>query len=87
MRIGTKISVGMAVIAAVGTIGFAPAVADKSSPVASVEVKMTAVVIAAAETPQDQVWDMIYGVERPPIEQAAPAMVGEEAEIVDFAFG
>lgn len=87
MRIGTRISVGMAVLAAVGTIGFAPAIADKPAPVASVEVKMNAVVMAAPETPQDQVWDMIYSADQPPIDQAPAQEVVAEEAIVDYAFG
>jgi hypothetical protein len=88
MRIGTKVSVGMAVLAAAGTIGFAPASNDSSSQLASVEVRMTAVVMVSAETPQDQVWDMTYGAERPSMEQApAQELVAEEAAIVDYTFG
>ena len=88
MKVGTKVSMGMAVLAAVGTIGFAPAVADKAAPVASVQVTMTAVVLAAPETPQDQVWDMTYGAEQPPLDQdTQPETLAEGDAIVDYTFG
>lgn len=84
MKTNMKISFGVAALVAAGMIGFVPASAQKGERLASVQVKMTALVENAMETPQDQVWDMTYGAERP-LFVDDPAAV-EEA-IVDYTFG
>ena len=87
MKTNTKISFGMAALVAAGMIGFVPASADRGAPMASVEVTMTAVVMASPETPQDQVWDMTYGAERPAIDQEPAQQAAADETIVDYALG
>jgi hypothetical protein len=85
MKTKAKVCFGVAALVAVGMVGFAPASADKGSRVASVEVKMAAVVLASPETPQDSVWDMTYGVERAGTVEESVASLDET--IVDYTFG
>lgn len=87
MKTNTKVSFGMAALVAAGMIGLLPASADKGAPTASVEVTMTAVVMASPETPQDQVWDMTYGAEQPAIEQEIAQQAAIDESIVDYALG
>ena len=85
MKTKMKISFGMAALVAAGTIGFAPASVDKGQEATRVAPMLTPVVAAAPETPQDQVWDMTYGPERPSaVEELVAA---DESPIVDYTFG
>ena len=82
MNIMKTASVGAAVVAILGAVAFVPASADNRD-----EAAVAIGVVAIAETPQDQVWDMTYGADRPvaPEEQVAEALSGED--IVDYTFG
>jgi hypothetical protein len=60
----TKITVSMVAAAVVAiSMAFMPASADERDEQAAVATQAT--VLAAAETPQEAVWDMTYGAERP----------------------
>ena len=86
MNTMVKISFGMAALVAAGTIGFAPASVDKRNEVTSVALAMAApVVLASPETPQDSVWDMTYGSERPSVAEESVAV--DASSIVDYALG
>jgi uncharacterized protein YcfJ len=85
MNINKTVSLGAAVVAILGAVGFVPASADSRDEAARV-VGVVAMA-ATTETPQDQVWDMTYGPDRPvaPEAEVAQAQAGEE--IVDYTFG
>ncbi len=85
MNTKAKISFGMAALVAMGTIGFAPASADKGSQANLAPAMLSPVVLASPETPQDLVWDMTYGSERPAAVEEMVAM--DESAIVDYTFG
>jgi hypothetical protein len=87
MNTKMKISFGMAALVAMGTIGFVPASADKGIQAANVTVTMTALVLTSPETPQDQVWDMTYGPDRPGIAEELVAAAADDSAIVDYTFG
>ncbi len=60
----TKITVSMAAAAVVAiSMAFMPASADQREE--SAAVAATGAVAASAETPQEAVWDMTYGAEKP----------------------
>jgi hypothetical protein len=84
MKAKIKISFGVAALVAAGMIGFVPASAQKGDVVASVAVKMTAIIENSVETPQDEVWDMTYGSQRPVFIEDSVAL---EDSIVDYTFG
>jgi len=86
MNAKNRISVAVAVLAAVGTIAFVPASADSRDEANS---RATGVIVAqvATETPQDQVWDMTYGAERPAVDEETTVATAEEASIEDYTFG
>ncbi len=85
MKMKNKISMGAAVVAMLGAVAFVPASADDRDDVA-VQAAPAFAMVAMFETPQDQVWDMTYGPDRPVAveEAAAPA---QDEEIVDYTFG
>jgi hypothetical protein len=86
MNIKKTVAMGAAVVAIMGTVAFAPASADSRED--ALEPAANVVAMAAiAETPQDQVWDMTYGADRPVAheEQVAEALSGDD--IVDYTFG
>ena len=87
MNTKAKFSFGMMALVAAGTVGFLPASADKGAPIATVTVMLTAVVEATPETPQDLVWDMTYGAERPVAIEAAAEAAADEGSIVDYTLG
>ena len=88
MNAKTRISVGMAMVAAVGAIAFMPASADDRDEVANFAAgNIVALAPVATETPQDEVWDMTYGAEQPAIVEETAAAAVEDAPIVDYTFG
>lgn len=82
----TKITVSMAAAAVVAiSMAFVPASAEKRDEASASPV--TSAVLASAETPQEAVWDMTYGAEKPvrlAHETASPA---REDETVDLSMG
>jgi hypothetical protein len=87
MNTKAKFSFGMVALVAASMIGFVPASADKGNPLASVTVTMIAVVENAAETPQDLVWDMTYGPDRPMAVEEAVEIAADDGAVVDYTFG
>jgi len=86
MNVKNRISAVVAILAAVGTIAFVPASADNRDGAGN-RAQGAVVAQAVTETPQDQVWDMTDGAERPiAVEETAVAAV-EDASIEDFTFG
>jgi hypothetical protein len=86
MNAKNRISMAVAILAAVGTIAFVPASADSRDEAAN-RAAGAVVFQVVTETPQDQVWDMTYGAERPvAVEETAVAAV-EDAPIEDYTFG
>ena len=84
MKMKTKISFGIAALAAAGTIGFVPANAHKDDVASSSSFATVMAAVNSPETPQDQVWDMTYGFERPSFVEDSVAI---EDSIVDYTFG
>jgi len=80
-----KLTVSMAAVVVVAvSMAFVPASADERDEAAA---PAQATVLASAETPQDAVWDMTYGAEKPmPVEQDAPSPAQED-ETVDLSMG
>jgi len=76
----------VAVLAAVGTIAFVPASADSRDEATNLAVGAI-VAQAGTETPQDQVWDMTYGAERPIAVEETTVATAEDASIEDYTFG
>ncbi len=76
----------VAMLAAVGTIAFVPASADSRDEVTN-QAAGAVVAQAATETPQDQVWDMTYGAERPAVVEETTVAAVEDAPIEDYTFG
>ncbi|MDH5264812.1 MAG: hypothetical protein OEX21_08705 [Betaproteobacteria bacterium] len=86
MNAKNRISMAVAVLAAVGTVAFVPASAD--SPDEAINRAAGAIVAqVATETPQDQVWDMTYGAERPTVDEETTVATAEDASIEDYTFG
>ena len=86
MNAKNRISVAVAMLAAVGTIAFVPASAD-SRDGAGNRAQGAVVAQAVTETPQDQVWDMTYGAERPIAVEETTVATAEDASIEDYTFG
>jgi hypothetical protein len=86
MNFKTRISMAMAAALVLGTISYVPASADDRDGVAASSPGAVAV-LASPETPQDQVWDMTYGAERPVVVAETAAAAVDDAPIVDFTFG
>jgi hypothetical protein len=86
MKTNIKVSFGVAALVAAGMIGFTPASADRHDS-ASVTVSMVRAmdVMVSAETPQELVWDMTYGSQRP--EAVEETVAFEDSVIVDYTFG
>ena len=84
MKTNAKISFGVAALVAAGMIGFVPASAQKGDSLASSGMSMSLLIENSIETPQDQVWDMTYGAERPVFVEDSVAL---EESIVDYTFG
>jgi hypothetical protein len=88
MNMKIRISMGAAVLATVGAIAFVPASADQRDEVAyHAAGAVVAQTVNIPETPQDQVWDMTYGAERPAVVQETAPAAEEDAPIVDYTFG
>jgi hypothetical protein len=86
MNAKNKISVAVAMLAAVGTIAFVPASADSRDEATS---RSNGAIFAqvATETPQDQVWDMTYGAERPAVVEETTVAAVDDAPVEDYTFG
>jgi len=82
MNIMKTASVGAAVVAILGAVAFVPASADNRD-----EAAVAIGVVAIAETPQDQVWDMTYGPDRPVAVEEQAAEAQAEDMIVDYSVG
>ena len=82
MNIMKTASVGAAVVAILGAVAFVPARADNRD-----EAAVAIGVVAIAETPQDQVWDMTYGPDRPVAVEEQAAEAQAEDMIVDYSVG
>jgi guanyl-specific ribonuclease Sa len=81
----TKITVSMVAAAVVAiSVAFVPASADERDEAAA-PVQGTAV--AAAETPQEAIWDMTYGAERPVLVASVDGTAAQEEETVDLSMG
>ncbi len=81
----TKITVSMAAAAVVAiSMAFVPASADSREDSAAVA---QATVLVSAETPQDAVWDMTYGAEKPVQLAHETASAAQEEETVDLSMG
>jgi hypothetical protein len=86
MNMKNTVSLGAAVVAILGAVAFVPASAD-SRDEAAVQATATIAMTTVAETPQDQVWDMTYGPDRPVAIEVAAAPAQADEEIVDYTFG
>lgn len=82
----TKITVSMAAAAVVAiSMAFVPASAEKRDEASASPV--TGAVLASAETPQEAVWDMTYGAEKPVLLAQESASPAREDETVDLSMG
>jgi hypothetical protein len=82
----TKITVSMVAAAVMAiSVAFVPASADERDEAAAAPVQGT--VVAAAETPQEAVWDMTYGAERPVLVASVDGTPAQEEETVDLSMG
>jgi hypothetical protein len=82
----TKMNITMAVAAlvAAGTIGFAPANEQRAEVLVIAHEPVQ--VMTSPETPQDQVWDMTYGLEQP-VAVVEETVAAVEQDIVDYSLG
>ncbi len=82
----TKITVSMAAAAVVAiSMAFMPASADQREE--SAAVAATGAVAASAETPQEAVWDMTYGAEKPVLVAQESGSTAQDDETVDLSMG
>ncbi len=87
MDMKIKFSMGLAAVMAAGSVAFVPASADSRDDMAYSVNPGQVLVLASAETPAEQVWDMTYGAERPALVVETQAAAEEDAPIVDYSVG